>query len=210
MSGARPVGPGAARATPRPLRDRQVFFCGFKFKGIYLVIFKSMEDIVKALGLLTLGTRLKRIGERLQAQTQAVIEAEGLDTPSAHWPVLAALQRLGPLTVGDIALALGVSQPGVTRQLSKLQEAGLVLARQSASDLRLRTIELTELGQRQVALARHGTWPAIEAAVAEACAPHGPALLAQLAALEEALESRPLLARVKRRPPPTGEPHAPA
>lgn len=170
-----------------------------------------MEDIVKSLGLLTLGTRLKRIGERLQAQTQAVIEAEGMgDIPSSHLPVLAALQRLGPLTVGDIALALGVSQPGVTRQLGKLQEAGLVQARQSAGDLRLRTIELTEAGQRQVARARQHTWPAIEAAVAEACAPHGPALLAQLAALEDALESQGLLARVNRQKQATGEPHAPA
>jgi len=80
-----------------------------------------MEDVVRSLGLLTLGTRLKRIGERLQAQTQAVIEAEGVaDIPASHLPVLAALQRLGPLTVGDIALALGVRQPGVTRQLGEL------------------------------------------------------------------------------------------
>lgn len=169
-----------------------------------------MEDIVKSLGLLTLGTRLKRIGERLQAQTQAVIDAESVAVPSSHLPVLAALQRLGPLTVGDIALALGVSQPGVTRQLSKLQEAGLVLARQSSGDLRLRTIELTEAGQRQVAHAWHNTWPAIEAAVAEACAPNGPALLAQLEALEEALASQDLLTRVNRQKrAATGEPHDP-
>lgn len=168
-----------------------------------------MEDIVNSLGLLALGTRLKRIGERLQAQTQAVIEAEGVDIPSSHMPVLAALHRLGPLSVGEIALALGVSQPGVTRQLSKLQEAGLVLARQSVGDLRLRTIELTEAGLRQVSLARHSTWPAIEAAVAEACAPHGPALLAQLAALEDALASQTLLARVNRQKQTTGDHHAP-
>lgn len=170
-----------------------------------------MEDVIRSLGLLTLGTRLKRIGERLQAQTQAVIEAEGVaDIPASHLPVLAALQRLGPLTVGDIALALGVRQPGVTRQLGKLQEAGLVEARQSAGDLRLRTIELTEAGQRQVAHARQHSWPAIEAAVAEACAPHGTALLAQLTALEEALEALPLLARVNRQKLATEEPHASA
>ncbi|NCT96110.1 MAG: MarR family transcriptional regulator [Comamonadaceae bacterium] len=169
-----------------------------------------MEDVVKALGLLTLGTRLKRVGERLQAQTQAVIEAEGVDLPSSHLPVLATLQRLGPLTVGDIALALGVSQPGVTRQLGKLQEAGLVIARQSAGDLRLRTIELTEAGQRHVAHAWRYTWPAIEAAVAEACAPHGPTLLALLQALEEALDAQDLLARVNRHPRAAAEPHAPA
>ena len=29
-----------------------------------------VEDVVRALGYLTLGTRMKRIGERLQADTQ--------------------------------------------------------------------------------------------------------------------------------------------
>lgn len=169
-----------------------------------------MQDIVKSLGLLSLGSRLKRLGERLQAQTQAILDAEGTELPSSHLPLLAALQRLGPLTVGDIALALGLSQPGVTRQLGKLQEAGLVIARQSSHDLRLRSIELTEAGQRHVVHAWQHTWPAIEAAVAEACAPHGPDLLNQLAALEAALESQDLLARMNRQKrAAAGEPHAP-
>ena len=50
-----------------------------------------IEDIVKELGFLTLGTRFKRIGEALQAQTQALLTEHGIGMPAAHFPLLAAL-----------------------------------------------------------------------------------------------------------------------
>jgi DNA-binding MarR family transcriptional regulator len=155
----------------------------------------TMNDIVKELGLLTLGTRLKRLGERLQAQTQDILDAHGAPAPAAHQPALAALDRLGPLTVGELALALGISQPGATRQLNQLQAAGLVQAQQSSADLRLRTVALTALGREHVALARLRVWPAVEVAVANACEGTGPALLAHLDALEAALADLPLSRR---------------
>ena len=83
------------------------------------------QDIVKDLGHLTLGTRLKRLGERLHAQTQVMLEEAGIGLPASHFPILAGLDRLGQLSVGEIAEAVGMSQPGVTRMLEKLQTDGL-------------------------------------------------------------------------------------
>lgn len=168
-----------------------------------------MNDIVKELGLLTLGTRLKRLGERLQAQTQEILDAHGTSAPAAHQPALAAIDTLGPLTVGDLAWALGISQPGATRQLNQLQAAGLVQALQSSADLRMRTVTLTPLGREHVALARHRVWPAVEAAVASACGGDGMALLAQLDALEAALGESPLPQRAPRAQPTPGTDPAP-
>ena len=70
------------------------------------------EDVVKELGYLTLGTRLKRLGERLQSQTQVLLEAAGTDVPASHFPILAALDRLGPTihhrrSFSPVAVALG-------------------------------------------------------------------------------------------------------
>jgi DNA-binding MarR family transcriptional regulator len=156
------------------------------------------QDVVKELGLLALGTRLKRIGERLQAQTQAVLESAGVATPASHFPLLAALDRLGAMSVGELAEALGVSQPGVTRQLSNLQAEGLVQAQPSPSDLRSRTIDLTKSGKQLVARTKRSHWPMIEAAVTDACAADGRALLASLAALEQALAEESLNDRAHR------------
>jgi DNA-binding MarR family transcriptional regulator len=158
-----------------------------------------MEDVVKSLGYLALGTRLKRLGERLQAQTQLVLAQAELDLPAGHFPVLAALDRLGSLNVGELTEALGVSQPGVTRMLDKLQAEGLLRSVQSTDDRRVRTIELTRSGQQLVARAKRLAWPKVEAAVAAACSGPAEALLPALAALEAALAEMPLSARLGRK-----------
>jgi DNA-binding MarR family transcriptional regulator len=153
------------------------------------------EDVVKQLGYLTLGTRFKRIGERLQAQTQEVLEAIGIDLPSSHFPLIAALDRLGPMSVGDLTEAIGMSQPGVTRMLGKLEALDLVGSQQPTDDLRVRTVTLTPAGRRLITQAKKVAWPQVEAAVAHACKELSGSLLAQLAALEDALEKAPLKSR---------------
>jgi DNA-binding MarR family transcriptional regulator len=157
-----------------------------------------IEDVVKALGYLTLGTRLKRLGERLQSQTEVLLESRGIGLPASHFPVLAALDRLGPLSVGELTEAVGVSQPGVTRLLDKLEVEGLVRSGQSAGDRRVRTIALTRRGQQLIARSKRIAWPMIKGAVANACAGPAQPLLAQLAALEEALAEAPLNIRAER------------
>lgn len=157
-----------------------------------------VEDVVKSLGYLTLGTRLKRLGERLQGQTQVLLEAAGITLPASHFPLLAALERLGPLSVGELSEAVGVSQPGITRMLEKLASEGLVGSRQLEDDRRVRAVALTRSGRGLVARAKRTSWPLIEAAVADACSGSARRLLEQLAALEDALAAAALDARAER------------
>lgn len=157
----------------------------------------AVEDVVKALGHLSLGTRLKRIGELLQAQTQAVLAAHGFEQPAAYFPLLAALDRLGPSSVGDLSQALGVSQPVITRSLHGLENDGLVQSTTDAEDRRVRRVALSRKGRGLVQRAQREAWPTIEAAVAHACAGLKGDLLAQLALLEAALAEKPLLLRAQ-------------
>jgi DNA-binding MarR family transcriptional regulator len=103
-----------------------------------------------------------------------------------------------PRNVGDLTEAVGMSQPGVTRMLDKLEAEGLVRSAQSAGDRRVRTIELSKAGRQLVSRSKRVAWPVIEAAVAEACAGGARSLLTALAALEEALAAAPLNARARR------------
>lgn len=157
-------------------------------------------DIVRELGHLTLGTRLKRLGERLQAQTEVLLVEADIGLPASHCPLLAALDRLGPLSVGELAQAIGISQPGISRMLENLQSDGLVASRRPAGDKRLRAIELTKAGRELVARSKRLAWPRVESAVADACADASGSLLEQLSALEEALAEAPLHARAGRMP----------
>jgi DNA-binding MarR family transcriptional regulator len=159
---------------------------------------EPIEDVVRALGYLTLGSRMKRIGERLQAQAQVMLEEADVSVSAAHFPVLAALERLGPLSVGELAQAVGVSQPGVTRMLDKLVAEGWVKSRQPAGDRRLRSVVLSRPGRQLVARAKRLLWPRIEAAVADACAGLTGPLLVQLTAVEVALAATPLHVRAAR------------
>ena len=161
-----------------------------------------MHDVVKQLGFLALGTRFKRIGEALQAQAQALLAANGVDIPAGHFPLLAALDRLGPLGVSELSQAVGVSQPVVSRSLLALEANGLVESTPVAADRRVRRIRLSRKGGELVRHAKRAVWPAIEAAVAHACKPLKGTLLDQLSALEAALAQASLLQRAAAAPVP--------
>lgn len=153
------------------------------------------EDVVRALGYLCLGTRFRRIGERLQADTQKIInEHDGAVQPALH-PLLAAIDRLGPLGIGEIAEALGITQPGATRSVSELMKMGLVTAEAPPDDQRRRVITLTDTGNAAVEEGKTIIWPRIEAAVADLCRDLPEGLLAQLAEIEDRLAERPLAKR---------------
>ncbi|SFA93578.1 DNA-binding transcriptional regulator, MarR family [Rhizobium sp. NFR07] len=163
-----------------------------------------VEDVVKSFGYLTLGTRLRRIGERLQADTQQIIEEAGLSIQTAHFPVMAAMDRLGPLTIGDLAQAVGISQPGITRSVSQLVQLGYVDLKPTAEDQRRKLASLTAAGQEFIDHSKRAVWPRIAQAVAEVCDGLSGPLLDQLAAIEAALAEVPLVRRGSKTEPSSG------
>src|SRR4051812_36756064 len=167
-----------------------------------------VEDVVRALGFLCLGTRFRRLGERLQTETQRLSETLGGVVQVGQYPFLAAVDRLAPLTIGELTEAIGISQPGVTRSLGQLVELGLLDPRPAPDDRRVRVVSLTAEGRTLVDLAKGNQWPRIEAAVADLCAPLSGPLLAQLAAIEDGLDREPLRSRAGRLKGGTDEPLA--
>ena len=151
-----------------------------------------MEDILRSLGFLCLGSRMKRIGEQMQADTQHVLDRLDVRIQSSQYPLLAALDRLGPLPVGELAQSLGVAQPGVTRSVALLAELGLVEVNPSDDDQRRRIVSLSRSGRRLVEQAKRDVWPSIENAVAGLCADLSGPLLDQLASIEDRLAATPL------------------
>ncbi|MBO0905517.1 MarR family winged helix-turn-helix transcriptional regulator [Jiella sonneratiae] len=160
------------------------------------------EDVVRALGLLCLGTHLKRLGERLQSETDTVIAARGLAISASQYPYLACLDRLGPLTLGELAEAVGVSQPGATRTVNALVGQGVLAAEPAPDDQRRKIVALSAEGRRLVAIGRAEIWPRIAAAVGDLCADLDGPILDQLNAIEDRLRQKPL---AERAPPPSGK-----
>ncbi len=158
-----------------------------------------VEDVVKSLGFLCLGTRMKRIGEKLQADTQKIIDEFDIPLQAGQYPLLGAVDRLGPLTVGDLAEAIGITQPGATRAAAHLVKAGLLEVRSSSDDQRMRILSLTANGQKMVDDAKRDVWPRVEAAVADLCGELSGPLLDQLSGIEDGLAEASLLKRSDRK-----------
>ena len=158
------------------------------------------EDIVRALGYLMLGTRFKRIGERLQADATSIAQGGGAAVQSSgQYPFLFAIDRFGPLTIGELAESVGITQPGATRAIAQLVKIGMVKTRPGRDDQRQRIVSLTTKGQRQVDFGKRELWPKVEGAVADLCDSLSGPLLDQLAAIEDGLTERPLPERVAAR-----------
>lgn len=155
------------------------------------------EDVVRALGYLSLGSRFRRLGERLQTDTQQIIETFGVAIQAGQYPFLAAIDRSGPLTTGELAEAVGITQPGATRTLAQLADLGLVEMRASEEDQRRKLVSLTAAGRDLIALSKREVWPRIEGAVRDLCGDLSRPLLDQLATIEEGLAATPLSRRVK-------------
>jgi len=158
-----------------------------------------MADLLADLGLLFLGSRLKRLAERMQADAGAIARNAGLPVAPSHAPLLAALDRYGTMTVGEAVEVLGFSQPAITRSLGALVELGLVETARDGRDQRQKRISLSPAGRATMADAKARVWPHIEAAVTEICAGLSGTLLDQIGGLEAALARKPLSRRLAER-----------
>ncbi|MDF2367868.1 MarR family transcriptional regulator [Sneathiella sp.] len=156
-----------------------------------------VEDFVRRKGYLTLGTRLKRIGDRLQADVQQLIDAEGVAVQTGQYPLLAAIDEQGPMTVGDLAEALGVSQPGITRSVGQLAKQGVVTVARGPKDQRTKVVTLTRQGQDIVDQGKRDLWPLIDESLAAICEKERGNILDQLDRLERALQENSLFQRIK-------------
>ncbi len=159
-----------------------------------------MRDILRDLGPLFLGSRLKRLGERMQADVARVIQSRGLDLQPSQYPFLAALDRYGSMTVSDMSAVTGVSQPAVTRSLTLLVELGLVETRHIHRDQRHKTISLTDAGKTTMQHSKSEIWPQVEAAAAGLCQDLSGSLLTQLDAIEDGLAHQDLYQRIEAGP----------
>ena len=150
------------------------------------------NDIITERGALFLGSRMKRLAERMQADVSRISAEAGLPIQPSQYPLLATLDRAGAMTVSALAETLGLSQPAITRTLANLVTLGLVDSARAPGDQRQKRVSLTAAGTAALARARIEVWPRVEAAVVELLAGLDGPLLDQIGAIETRLAARPL------------------
>lgn len=96
------------------------------------------------LGLLSLGSQLKAFSDQLYAMADEVYRRHGIALQGRWFPVLRLLHDKGPMTVGEIAEAVGQTHSAISQLATRLVRDGWVTTSSDAADRRTRRLALTE------------------------------------------------------------------
>ena len=87
---------------------------------------------------------------RLLVGAHALTRVASLETrneaPAAQWRTLVLLRDHGPQRIGDLAALSRVTQPGMTRLVAQMADAGLVDRGADATDSRATVVSATDAG----------------------------------------------------------------
>lgn len=160
-------------------------------------------DLLRELGPLALGSRLRRLSDRVMGEVSRIYSAEQVDFEPRWFPLFTFVCERGPASIGAAAEAIGQTQPAISVFARELAAEGLITVLPDPTDERRRLLHATPKGQ--AARRRlQPLWGALRAAVAQALSDSGLNLLEGLEALERemdrnSLESRTRDAREKQR-----------
>lgn len=154
------------------------------------------DDFLRTLGQTALGSRLRRLLDRLNGPVSQLYRDEiGFEQ---RWFALAMLlHHKGPTRIGDAAALLGHSHVAVIRTAREMSRAGLLTKRKDRKDGRASLIALSRDGEAM--LSRVGALSArVDQAAGELLGEAAPAFMAALDRLDAALEAEGFSDRLAR------------
>lgn len=95
------------------------------------------------MGVLSLGSQLKAISDQLYAMADAAYAQAGIPLQGRWFPILKLLHDRGPMTVGEIATAVGQTHSAISQLTNRLVREGWVSTASDAGDRRTRRLTLT-------------------------------------------------------------------
>ena len=100
-------------------------------------------DIIKQLGALALGSRLKRLSDMMMKQVTAFYKMNNVDFEPKWFPVFYALTQETPLSIVQLSEITGMSHPAINQFSKELELRGLIHSEKSGKDARKRLLTLT-------------------------------------------------------------------
>lgn len=126
------------------------------------------QDALAELRYLFLGSRMKRLAERMQADALKIFRANGHgELQPAYYAVLATLDLEDALSISDLVERIGISQPAITRSVGGMRENALVTLDPHPNDQRMRIVRLTDKGRALIADLKTTAWRDISIAAAD-------------------------------------------
>lgn len=151
-------------------------------------------DYLDRLGSLALGSRLKRMSERLGQEVAEVYSEAGVSFEPKWFPVFRLLAEQKVASVTDVASWVGITHPAVNQIAQELTKAGLITSASDKSDGRKRLLSLSSKGKK-LATELEPVWQALHCALSDLFEETELSLLNAVATAESAMDRRSLLSR---------------
>lgn len=144
---------------------------------------------------LGLGSRLKRLSDRLYAEVEAIYAARSIQLNPRLFPLLFVLRQKQQIGIVELAAALRVTHAAVSMLVKRAKGEGLVSVFTPKTDERCRLVQLTKSG---AALVRdlEPVWLEIRSTLHDLLDREAPQFLSSISSLEQALERRSLAQRL--------------
>jgi DNA-binding MarR family transcriptional regulator/N-acetylglutamate synthase-like GNAT family acetyltransferase len=156
----------------------------------------NKEDFLNELAELALGSRLKRMSEKMLASAAEVYQTFNMNIQPKWFTLLALLDSKGQTTIVEASNLLGLSQPALSQFCKQLDEAGLVRVTVAKQDSRRREMSLTNQGKAAI-VEMKPIWAAVEKAAKAMCQEFDNDFYRSLINLEKAFDKQDLLSRTK-------------
>jgi DNA-binding MarR family transcriptional regulator len=149
------------------------------------------KDFLDELGELALGSRLKRLSDRLMTDANLTYQAFGHSVQPRWFVLLALLHKQSQVSVVEASEYLGISQPAVSQFSRDLEDKGWLQVVFDEQDGRRRLLQLTALGRAEVD-SLQTMWRAVDAAAKELCEEAGEHFFQSIQRFERALKRKSL------------------
>ena len=152
-------------------------------------------DFLDELGELALGSRLKRLAERMANEAGQVYQTFDMLPLQPKWFVLAALlYRKGQASVVEASERLGLSQPAISQFAKGMAKEGLIDIQPCGKDSRRKFMVLSDEGRAMIEQMQPA-WQAVDMAAKQLCSEAGHEFFQALQNFEQALSRRSLAER---------------
>ena len=155
-------------------------------------------DIIKQLGSLAFGSRLKRFSERLMRDVSRIYREQDIDFEARWFPVFYLLKLESKISITEIASALGMTHPAINQIAGEMSRAGLIVSTKDKKDERRRLLSLSARGKKLIK-ALEPLWQDVVDATHEILETADERFMASIDRMEKALDESELYDRISSR-----------
>lgn len=157
------------------------------------------ENYYERLGELVLGSRLRKISERLLLEISGVYKAQNIDFEPGWFHTLFLLSENGEMSITELSDTLQVSHPSVIQVVKVMENRHIIQTFTGKEDRRKRVLKLTKDGQLLLEQIRP-MWKKIQSTLSEMLlqGEHSQHLLLALKELEDNLKGESIIERMQK------------